>query len=239
MGLAVCASHYKACAFTTMHARSSNAVTPPGGAFRRQVIGPPPARIGVLRTLAAGDIAAAHAALQQRSTDWRWSLREGSEQELASWLSQHRIDVAWTIVDEAAGRSSVLWRELYVAMLPRQHRLVQGARPPLSVADLADEFFVLRRACELKHGTLRAAGLRMKVVARAERDDLALRLVADGAGIAIAPQSLATADVVTLPINDLELSRSIGLRHRFGVSEQALETVTDALRSVSGFRSQS
>jgi DNA-binding transcriptional LysR family regulator len=200
---------------------------------------PPAVRIGVLRTLAAGDIAAAHAALQRGRTDWRWSLREGSEQELAKWLSQRRIDVAWTTVDEAAGHASVLWRELYVAMLPPQHRLAQGARPPLRAADLTDELFVLRGACELKQGTLQAAGLRMKVVARAERDDLALRLVAAGAGIAIAPQSLATADVVSLPVIDLELSRCIGLRHRSDAAGQALETVADALRAVSGFRSQS
>jgi DNA-binding transcriptional LysR family regulator len=72
----------------------------------------------------------------------------------------------------------------------------------------------------------------MRIAARAERDDLALRLVAQGVGIAIAPRSLATGDVVAVPVTDLRLERSIGLMWRSEMPERLVAAMLDAVSAL-------
>ncbi|MDZ7840979.1 MAG: LysR family transcriptional regulator [Gammaproteobacteria bacterium] len=190
---------------------------------------PPVVRIGVLRTLAATDVATVHAHLTRRVPQMRWSLRDGSEHEILGWINQGRIDIAWTVVEDTSETMSPLWREPYVVMVSRQHRLAKNSGGRVQVADIAQEPLVLRGTCELKHGALKAAGLSMKFAARTARDDLALQLVARGVGIAVAPRSLATTDIVALPVKDLGLSRQIGLRWRQGTSDTTVEVVLAAV----------
>lgn len=192
----------------------------------------PTIRVGVLQTLAAWDVARAHARLVERAPQWRWSLREGTEQEISEWFNRERIDVAWTVVDDSLDLATPLWREPYVVLAARDHRLAQDGGRSVESVDLSAEPIVLRAACELKPGALKAAGLSMKVAARAGRDELALQLVANGAGIAIAPQSLATTDVVALPVKGLGLSRQIGVRWRHTVSDAVIEAALAAWRTV-------
>ena len=80
--------------------------------------------------------------------------------------------------------------------------------------DLDGESLILRPSCEMKTGQLLAAGISIRIAARAARDELAIRLVAQGLGIAMAPRSLATSEVLAIPVNDLRIARSIGLRWR-------------------------
>ncbi|QPC42775.1 LysR family transcriptional regulator [Kaustia mangrovi] len=191
----------------------------------------PVVRVGVLRTLAATDVAAVHASLTRRLPQMRWSLRDGSEHEILGWMNQGRIDIAWTLVEDTSETMSPLWREPYVVMVSRQHRLAGTSGGRVQVADIAQEPLVLRGTCELKHGALKAAGLSMKIAARTARDDLALQLVAKGIGIAVAPRSLATMGVVALPVADLGLSRQIGVRWRQGTPDATIEAVSAAVES--------
>lgn len=191
---------------------------------------PATVRIGALRTLASSDVARAQAALMTRYPQWRWSLREGSELQLAGWLTRSRIDIAVTTVDGFSELTLPLWEEPYVVLAGRGHRLASGREHAVQVRDLADEPLILREACELKRGALRAAGFSMKVAARTSRDELAMRLVAQGVGIAIAPRSLAIPDTAILEVSDLGLSRRIGLRWHPDTEEAALE----AVRSIIG-----
>jgi DNA-binding transcriptional LysR family regulator len=70
------------------------------------------------------------------------------------------------------------------------------------------------------------------VIARAERDELALRLVASGLGIVIAPQSLATEDVVARSVNELDVVRSIGIAWRSDLDAERLAAALEALSSI-------
>jgi DNA-binding transcriptional LysR family regulator len=90
----------------------------------------------------------------------------------------------------------------------------------------------LRLGCEAKRGRLWPESTRIRVVARAERDELALRLVSQGLGIAIAPLSLAANDVVARSMEGLDAKRSIGLRWRTEVRDDVLATVLDAISTV-------
>lgn len=189
----------------------------------------PKLRLGVLQTLAAAAIAAAHAHLNRSADLWRWSVKEGSADALAEGLSEGRIDIAWTAVGAGAVQATVLWHEPYVAMVSKHHAVAKSGRPSVSVSDISGEPFILRGRCELRRFAFRDAGLTIKPVARAERDELALAMVAEGLGIAIAPRSLATADVAALTVDDLGLSRPIGLIWRDETPPAAVDRVVAAL----------
>jgi DNA-binding transcriptional LysR family regulator len=84
----------------------------------------------------------------------------------------------------------------------------------------------------MPRGSLWPESLRIKVVARAERDELALKLVAAGLGIVIAPQSLATEDVVARSVDELDAARSIGIAWRGDLDADILAAVLEALASI-------
>ena len=119
-----------------------------------------------------------------------------------------------------------------VVLSSRTHPFATGDHTKLSVADLEGQPVVLRLGCEAKRGRLWPESTRIRVVARAERDDLALRLVSQGLGIAIAPLSLAANDVIARSMEGLDAKRSIGLRWRTEVRNDILATVLDAISTV-------
>lgn len=200
--------------------------------FRAKPEASPRLRVGVLTTIAGSDVSSLTEVWSHRQPSTRLQLWEGDQQRLAQWLRAGRIDAAWTLVGKDTSTTRVLWREPFVALVPRDHRLA-GRRPArITTADLDGEPVVMRGTCELKNGRLSAAGITIRTAARAQRDDLALRLVAQGIGIAIAPRSLATRDVVSLAVTKLGLSRAIGLKWRTGLPKDMIDAVVDATSSL-------
>ena len=151
-------------------------------------------RIGILHTVASYDVAAFSSALAMHNPHLRLQVWEGGAIRVGEWLRQARIDAAWTTVDKDAGNARVLWHEPFVVLSSRTHPFATGAQTKLSVADLEGQPVVLRLSCEAKRGQLWPESARIRVVARAERDELALRLVSQGLGIAIAPLSRSPID---------------------------------------------
>ena len=189
-------------------------------------------RIGVLQTIASHDVAAFSSALTLQNPDLRLQVWEGGLIRVGEWLRQARIDAAWTIVDKDAGNARVLWQEPFVVLSSQTHPFATGAHTKLSVADLEGQPVVLRTRLRSEAGQLWPESTRIRVVARAERDELALRLVSQGLGIAIAPLSLATNDVVARSMEGLDAKRSVGLRWRTEVRDNILATVLDAISTV-------
>ncbi len=200
--------------------------------FRIQERKPAKLRMGILQTIASKDVAAVAADLARQDPELRLQLWEGGPTRIADWLRQGRIDAAWTSVEKSGMQAQALWREGFAVFASSTHPLNQSRRAKISLSDLAGESFILRTCCEMKRGQLWPGGTRMRVVARAERDELALRLVAQGLGITIAPQSLATQDVVALPILDLDITRSFGLKWRADASQKMVSAALDAMSSV-------
>src|SRR5262245_58712927 len=189
-------------------------------------------RIGVLQTIASHDIAAFSSALMLRDPDLRLQVWEGGAIRVGEWLRQARIDAAWTIVDKDAANARVFWHEPFVVLSPRTHPFATGAHAKLSIRDLEGQPVILRLGCEAKRGQLWPESIRIRVVARAERDELALRLVGQGLGIAIAPLSLAANDVVARSMEGLEAKRSVGLKWRTDLPHDILATALDAISTV-------
>jgi DNA-binding transcriptional LysR family regulator len=185
-------------------------------------------RVGILNTIACGDVAAV-LAQAMLSSDPVWKVREGSASDIGRWLAHGQIDIAWTTIEKSSRTSAVLWSETFAVLTARHHRLAQRPIRTVKVTDLSGEPIVLRTSCELRSGKLQASGIKFRVVARASRDDLALRMVAQGIGLAIAPRSFATPDVIAMPFTDIEMTRDIGLRWRPEVPDAFVSKVNETV----------
>ena len=186
----------------------------------------------MLQTIAARHVARFTRTLANGSPELRLQLREGSRTKMREWLRSGQIDVAWTIVEGAGRNTRQLWQEPFVLLAGRTHRFARKRQAPISWRDLEGEHLILRASCEMPRGSLWPESLRIRVVARAERDELALRLVASGLGIVIAPQSLATEDVVARSVNELDAVRSIGIASRSDLDAEKLAAALEALSSI-------
>ena len=200
--------------------------------FRRKESRPLKLRIGVLQTIASRQLADFSSALSRGRPGLVLQIREGSPIRIQEWLRSGQIDVAWTVVDKAGRNARQLWQETFAVFAGPAHRFARNPRGVLSLSDLEGECLVLRGACEMPRGALWPESLRMRIVARTERDELALRLVAEGLGIAIAPQSLATDAVVARHVKGIEAARSIGLKWRADLNGEILSAVLDASSSI-------
>lgn len=191
-------------------------------------------RVGVLDTLPQEAIAALFREFGKREPSVQIELWEGSAERVAGWLAQERIDVAWTNVDDLTPNARVLWREPLVAVVSPNHPFARGHRH-MTIRDLENQPFVHRSRCELDavgRAQLRAAGVSLRVTARAEREDLAFRLIRSGKGITLAPKSLVPDDLVAVPVSGLAVARTIGLVWREKLDPMLVATVADVAGDV-------
>jgi DNA-binding transcriptional LysR family regulator len=106
-----------------------------------------------------------------------------------------------------------LYREDFVIVLPRQHRLAN--HDSVRVCDLQGEPYVNRVNCEMadfaQHEFARQ-GVSVRVVFRSERDDWVLGMIGAGMGLGFFPGSCSfPQDVVVRPLVDPALSRTVSL----------------------------
>jgi DNA-binding transcriptional LysR family regulator len=188
-------------------------------------------RIGVLNTLPQAAVATLAQEIATQAPNVQLELWEGTVERVAGWLAQERVDLAWTHVDEGAADAQVLWRERLVAVTAPDHPLAQ-VRGPIAIRDLGDHSFVHRSTCEFDavgRAQLKAAGVTLRVIARAEREELAFQLIRGGKGITLAPHSLVPDDLMAVPVSGLSVSRVIGLQWRANLDPLLRGIVIDAM----------
>jgi len=191
-------------------------------------------RVGVLDTLPQEAIVALFREFGKREPNVQIELWEGSAERVVGWLAQERIDVAWTNVDDLTPNARVLWREPLVAVVAPNHPFAKGHRH-MTIRDLENQPFVHRSRCELDavgRAQLRAAGVSLRVTARAEREGLAFRLIRSGKGITLAPKSLVPDDLVAVTVSGLTVARTIGLLWREKLDPMLVATVADVAGDV-------
>jgi DNA-binding transcriptional LysR family regulator len=172
-------------------------------------------RVGVLRTLATAHVVGILLAFRQAHPDVLIELFEGPRDELEKRLSQKRLDLCLTSLDDsAAGETSLaLLTEPYVLAVSQNHRFAKLAS--ITLDDLQREPFIVRTGCEAFHDTMAllvARGIRTRPAYRTDYDDRALGLVAAGIGVALVPALYQAAGVVKVRISDFAPTRTIGIR---------------------------
>ena len=186
-------------------------------------------RVGVLDTLPQEAIIAMIQTLDKHEPNVQIDIWEGSMDRIAKWLAQERIDIAWTSVNDLTPNVRMLWREPLVAVVAPNHPFAK-VRGNITIRELENQPFVHRSRCELDavgRAQMKAAGVTLRVTARAEREDMAFRLIRSEKGITLAPKSLVPDDLVAVMVSDLSVARSIGLQWREKLDPMLLAIVAD------------
>jgi DNA-binding transcriptional LysR family regulator len=191
-------------------------------------------RVGVLNTLPQEAIVTLIQGIEKQDPNVQLDVWEGSADRVAGWLAQERVDVAWTNVNDLSPNARVLWREPLVAVVEPNHPFAK-VRGHIAIRDLGEHPFVHRSSCELDavgRAQLRAAGVTLRVTARAEREELVFRLIRSGKGITLAPKSLVPDDLVAVTVSGLTVTRTIGIQWREKLDPMLLAIVADAMEEV-------
>lgn len=189
-------------------------------------------RLGALRTVPAATLARLVGDFAKAESGVRIEIRDGTEAELDAWLAGRRIDLALTVLgpgaEDAAPQAMPLFRSRLRLALPGDHPLARGGR--LRLERLAALPFVVRLHCEFLTESRRrfeAHKVRPHIVCRTDQDERALALAAAGVGGVLVPDRLQGPGLVLVPVVELDLGHTVGLRWR---PDGETETV-DAFRA--------
>ena len=141
-------------------------------------------------------------------------MHEGSAQDLADRLDSDELDAA--ILNPLDGlesyRTEPLYAERYMVLLPPEHRF--AAREAVRLAELSDEPYVDRLACEMREMVMRVCadrGVRLYARFRTEREDWVQAMVGARLGFAFMPEFSVTDAGAARPLVDPAVERRICL----------------------------
>lgn len=176
----------------------------------------PQLRLGVVRTFPTQKLTALLSALRIDLPGLEVQIAEGSAAELDQRLMMNKLDAALTILTDATSdvmREMPVFEERYLLYASSAHPLT--AKREVTLADLNDQHFIVRTACETYAATtalFREKGVHVRVTCRTQQDDRALELVRAGFGVALLPELFEADGVRKIAISDFEASRTIGLK---------------------------
>jgi DNA-binding transcriptional LysR family regulator len=173
-----------------------------------------PFRLGVLETLGPARLAPYLASFRSAAPGVELEMQIAGAEAVLRQLEDAEVDVVLTnLVDEAPGYCVVvpLYRERYVVLLPPGHRLAESAA--VRLADLADEPYIDRLACEMREKVARLCAAReapFYATYRAAREEWVQSLVAAGVGFALMPEhSVLLGEAVKRPLIEPALERTV------------------------------
>ena len=199
-------------------------------------------RVGLLATLAQGPVTAFAARLSGSSDAFDLELHEAAAGPLAARLLQGALDVALTRLDDAPSGLAVqpILRERYLLAVATGNLL--ATRHRCSVRDLAGLPFAIRARCEITdaaRAVFAQHGVRPPVLIRSASEDHVAGLVTAGLAGCFLPESLARPGMALLPIDELPLTRRLGLLARPGLPEVLSERAREAAQAINWRRADS
>lgn len=189
-------------------------------------------RLGVLPTLEVEAVGRWVARVRAAFSSWRVEVWEGSRDNLQNWLQEERIDAAVSVIDRKHRSTAPLLIDPFVLLVSYDSDLGRSERASVRLSELADTPIISRGFCEMLPEALKLfsrARYTPRVVARPERDHLALGLAAQGMGALFAPISIAPPMLKAIRVADLPLERRIGLLWRQGLDREVLRKLRDAV----------
>jgi DNA-binding transcriptional LysR family regulator len=139
---------------------------------------------------------------------------DGSYDQLVELLDERRLDAVLTILDDGETKfeSRILFKELYVLAVPKDHRFAQ--KQSVTFADLDGEPFIVRTGHDRfqdASNALVSRGIKIRVVYKTAQIDRTLALVAAGVGLSFIPARLGTPAVKLVQVADMDFFRTYGL----------------------------
>lgn len=179
-----------------------------------------PVSVGVGETIGHNRISAAVERFRTRLPQAEIELIVASASKLLAGLREGEFDVVVTAatVSEDLYRIDQLYDESYKVVVSKSHPL--SGRNAISLSTLAETDMLDRPNCEMRDALHRACadqGHELYAAYRSNRVDWLVELARQGLGAVILPTTAIPADrgLVSIPIDDLEISRTVSaLRYR-------------------------
>lgn len=176
-----------------------------------------PLRLGLMCTIAPGQLVELVAALRMRHPGIELQILDAAAQMLQDRLIEGALDVAIyalpTLPGDARLHRMALYREQFMIVTEPQHRLAM--RDAIRVKDLAGEHYLSRINCEYAaaaDAVFDAQHIEGPTVYQSERDDWILSMAAAGLGYAFMPSlSVNHPGVVARPLIEPEIWRDVAL----------------------------
>jgi DNA-binding transcriptional LysR family regulator len=181
--------------------------------FRNQ----PTLRLGILRTFRIDDFSEMITMFRENNSNAVIELRDGTVKDLHDWLEQGEVDLIVTELTSLKDpeTSLALFNQDFLLAVPPNHPFAQ--QDTVSLAELDDRPFIGRNNCEIwgkAPQLFEAAGVEPRVIYLADREEWAISMVKSGLGITIMPVWRSLSEVVYVPISEVKLSRTVGLKWR-------------------------
>jgi DNA-binding transcriptional LysR family regulator len=199
-------------------------------------------RLGSFASVSARLLPGILATLRARHPGVEVTLFEGHDEEVLGWIRDRAVDVG--VVGRPAPDLEVqpLARDQLMAVLPEEHPL--AARPETTLAELAEEPFVLSRGgCErLILEAFAAAGLAPRVAFEVQEASTIVAMAAEGLGVSVVPELAAGAappGVVLRPLHPRvhrELALAVPSLDEAPPAVHALLEVAEFLRDPDEYR---
>ena len=185
----------------------------------------PTLKLGTLHTIRSFDFATLIGAFREKHTNVSIELCNGYLEELQDWLERGEIDIAitWLREQDSPQSSQLLFNQSFSLAVYQNHPLAQSHS--ISLRDLDSQPYIERINCEFWRANpkmFESAGIQPHMVYSANNEEWVISLIQAGMGISIMPIWKDIKDIVYVPIRDLNLSRTVGLKWR---STQVLEVV--------------
>ena len=171
-------------------------------------------QLGLLRSAPTERIAALLNDFGKTHPDIQISIKDGTPAQLHRWLNEGRVDLALSITPdvESGFQFARLYKWKYLVAVPASHSFANRNAIPLKELDRLD--FVHRTHCEAETEVTRAfagAGVNPHIIFRTDQDEKALAFVGAGLGLCMMPDILNAPGVVLLPVEGINIDRTIGL----------------------------
>lgn len=171
-------------------------------------------QIGILRSVPQGRLASLLGDYSAAHPDIQVFIKEGTVDQVAQWLDEGRIDTAITVVGPGSDRQKydLLYRWRYMLAAPESHPFSSRASVPIKSLDRLA--FIHRTHSESGSEltrTFASLGVNPRIVYRTDQDEKAMAYVAAGIGLCMVPDYLIAPNVALVPVEKVQIGRSIGL----------------------------
>ena len=183
----------------------------------RQFKESPTLHLATLHSLRASNLARIIKRFRAQHPSVVLEICNGDLNDMQTRLEQGNVDVAitWLGEQDTPKNSQFLFHQPLALAVPSDHPF--AALKSVALADLDGQLYVERINCEFWRSQpkmFEMAGIKPKVVYSANNEEWAISLIQAGAGVSIMPIWCDIQNIVYVPLSDLSLSRSIGLRWR-------------------------
>ena len=177
----------------------------------------PTLRLGTLHTIRGCSLARLIGAYRQKHPNVVIELRNGHLEELRELLEDGQIDIAITSLEQNDDLASAqqLFQQPLLLAVPADHAFAQ--RSSIQLSELDGQPYIERIHCELWRACpqmFESVGIQPQIIYWADHEEWVIALIQVGLGISIMPVWQGLNHLTYIPISDLCLKRTVGLKWR-------------------------